>query len=338
MVKACLAYDAAAAAGDSAAQDVFDQLDAIEVVLRDDGVETERLPVGLDLAAAKRVLAGGYDYVVNLVESLDGSDRLQTLFAMALEDWGVPHTGSGSRALFLSNHKILSKRLFFDRGIPAPDGVWLAPGGRAVAVPAAAEPAGRWIVKPLESHASLFMDDDAVASFATLEEIGSRLSALQARHAMPFFAERFIEGREFNLSLVEDRDAVLALPAAEIEFVDFPDGKPKIVGYAAKWDEESPEYRNTRRAFGTLADAPDLERELRRLALLAWDAFDLAGYARVDFRVDEAGRPFVLEVNANPCLAPDAGLAAAAVEAGWDYRELCRKIVSAAKRRDTHGR
>jgi D-alanine-D-alanine ligase len=69
------------------------------------------------------------------------------------------------------------------------------------------------------------------------------------------------------------------------------------------------------------------------LALQAWDLFGLAGYARIDFRVDTAGRPWLLEVNANPCLSGDAGYVAAADEAGLSQLELVRRIVAAARRR-----
>jgi D-alanine-D-alanine ligase len=119
------------------------------------------------------------------------------------------------------------------------------------------------------------------------------------------------------------------LPVPEIEFVDFPAGKPRIVGYAAKWDETSFECRNTRRRFVDPGQEPGLCAGLGRLALDCWQAFALGGYARVDFRVDHAGNPWILEVNANPCIAPDAGFAAAAAHAGLGYREAIRRIVAA---------
>jgi D-alanine-D-alanine ligase len=69
---------------------------------------------------------------------------------------------------------------------------------------------------------------------------------------------------------------------------------------------------------------------LRDLSERAWTLFGLKGTARVDFRVDETGRPLVLEVNPNPGIAPDAGLAAAAERAGLSYAELIERIVLAA--------
>ena len=71
-----------------------------------------------------------------------------------------------------------------------------------------------------------------------------------------------------------------------------------------------------------------LLEELKALSYLCWRAFELRGYARVDFRVDENNKPYVLEVNANPCISPDAGFIAAAEHAGMSYREVIKRIIS----------
>ena len=102
-----------------------------------------------------------------------------------------------------------------------------------------------------------------------------------------------------------------------------PPGKPRIVDYAAKWHAGSFEFCNTVRRFEfDAADRPLLAR-LEDVAKACWRLFGLRGYARVDFRVDAAGRPWVLEVNVNPCLSPDAGFAAAAARRGLDLPAVC---------------
>ena len=58
--------------------------------------------------------------------------------------------------------------------------------------------------------------------------------------------------------------------------------------------------------------------------------FDLHGYARVDFRVDGEGRPWILEVNANPCLSPDAGFAAALARADIPFHDAVARILDDA--------
>jgi D-alanine-D-alanine ligase len=147
---------------------------------------------------------------------------------------------------------------------------------------------------------------------------------------VPRFAEVFVEGREFNLSLLASPEGAEVLPVAEIRFDGFPSDKPRIVGYAAKWEPDSFECRHTRRHFPDAAQDAALFAALRDLASLCWRCFGLAGHARVDFRSDAQGRPWVLEVNANPCLAPDAGFLAAAAQAGLAPADVLERILAAA--------
>ena len=84
--------------------------------------------------------------------------------------------------------------------------------------------------------------------------------------------------------------------------------------------------------------AQRLAERLHRVALDCWALFRLDGYARVDFRVDERGRPWVLEVNANPCLSPDAGFAAALAEAGIGYEAAVARLVDDALERAPRAR
>ena len=333
--KAAILHDRAALSGDKAEQDVAAQMDAVEWALRELGIDSVRLPVDLDLGEfKKRIGAARPDVVVNLVESLDRSDRLQTVVPMLLEDWRIPFTGSGSAAMLLANHKIMAKRMLADRDLPTPPCAWLERGGALRFLPDAPEPSGQlgdWIVKTLESHASLHLDDSSVLRGAGADLLGKRLAEAEARHGQPFFAERFVDGREFNLALLATADdEPEVLPVSEISFAALPPDKPRIVGYTAKWEEDSPEYLATPRTFDMGSGDGPLVRELSAIAVAVWRTFGLAGYARVDFRVDTAGRPYILEANANPALSPDAGFAAAAARAGMGYKELVRRIVAAA--------
>lgn len=155
----------------------------------------------------------------------------------------------------------------------------------------------------------------------------------QARSAgREVFAERFIPGREFNLSLIETETGSRVLPPAEIDFSGLGGDRASIVGYSAKWLPGSHEFENTPRRFDFAPEDRELLDELGRVAVGSWSAFGLAGYARVDFRVDLEGRLFVLEVNANPCLSADAGFMAACGRAGLPPAEAVRLILAAALR------
>jgi D-alanine-D-alanine ligase len=120
------------------------------------------------------------------------------------------------------------------------------------------------------------------------------------------------------------------LPMAEMRFERWPAGKPRIVGYDAKWQEESAGWNGTVRVFGVEQAEPALATALRAACEKVWSLFGLSGFARVDFRVGEDGIPQILEINANPCITPDAGFAAAAAEAGMSYAEVIEALVLAA--------
>jgi D-alanine-D-alanine ligase len=190
---------------------------------------------------------------------------------------------------------------------------------------------GTYIVKPVWEHGSLGMHDDAVVTVSDGAQLSARLHDAAGGRARAWFAERFVAGRELNLSLLAGEDGPEVLPPAEIDFSAFPEGKPRIVGYAAKWDERSFEFHHTPRRFDLPPEDAPLLARMAALARHCWELFGLRGYARVDFRVDEAGEPWVLEVNANPCLSPDAGFAAAVGRAGLTFAQAVGRIVRDAR-------
>ncbi|MCC8108403.1 MAG: D-alanine--D-alanine ligase [Planctomycetes bacterium] len=335
--RVALLHDAAATDGDAADRDVVYQMEAIEQAVAERGGKTMRFPVTLNMWELKRwIRSEKPGLVFNLVESLDRSDRLQTVVPLLLEDWRVLFTGSGSLGMLLSNNKLASKERLAESGLPVPDGFWADRRGTIHRVPenGDGDVLGDWIVKTLESHASAHMNDDSVVRNATAAELAGRIADLSDRHGEPFFAEQFIDGREFNLSLLEnDSGGVSVLPEAEIRFDNLPAGKPAIVGYQAKWVEDSPEYAGTTRSFDFPPSDDTLRKNLKKTAIRCWRVIGLRGYARVDFRVDRLGKIAILEANANPCLSPDAGFAAAAERGGLSYGDMVERIALAALRR-----
>ncbi|MBK8164918.1 MAG: D-alanine--D-alanine ligase [bacterium] len=310
--------------------DVLVQVEAVGEALISLGHAVEPWGCDLDLESLAFSLSGASpDLVFNLVEGLEGHGRLIHLAPGVLEALRVPLAGCPAEAIFLTSHKVLAKGLLRQAGLPTPD--WLADGLADAAADAGGGACGRWIVKSVWEDASLGMDDGAVvdggAAAARVE-----LARRQGRAGSPWFAEAFVEGREFNLGLLDGPDGPTVLPAAEITFEGYPEGKPRIVGYAAKWHEDSFEYRHTVRRFDLPSQDEALAAEMTRLALACWRLFRLRGWARVDFRVDADGHPFILEVNANPCLSPDAGYAAALERAGIPFADAVGRIVAAAHR------
>jgi D-alanine-D-alanine ligase len=182
-------------------------------------------------------------------------------------------------------------------------------------------------MKPSWEDASVGLDDDAIIFMTDQNNIVSALRNRQAEIGSDCFAEAYIEGREFNIALLATDQGVQILPASEILFQDYPPGKLKILDYRAKWVEDSFEYDNTRRTLYIAPEDEPLTGRLRDIALRCWNLFGLRGYARVDFRIDQKGNPYVLEINANPCLSPDAGFAAALDYAGIKYSNAIDDIL-----------
>lgn len=316
-------------------QDVLVQAAAVAKDLSALGHRVETAGCDLDLSGLRRTLDETRpDLVFNLVESLDGHGRLIHLVPAALEAWQVPFAGSGSAALWVTTHKILAKQRLAAAGLPTP--AWIGPF--PAEMPPLGAPGGQptdaaahqWIVKSLWEHASFGLDDDVLVTGADAGAIRTILEDRAPRLGGACFAEVFVDGREFNLSLLGGPAGPRVLPAAEIVFEDFGSHRPRIVGYRAKWAEESFEYRHTTRRFAKAKEDGALLHRLREIALACWRVFALKGWARVDFRVDAAGRPWILEVNANPCLAPDAGFAAAVAEAGMTSAEAVARIMADA--------
>jgi D-alanine-D-alanine ligase len=372
-------------------QDVLVQAQVVAAALRQLGHDALPVPCTLDLAAMRdAVRQARPDAVFNLVESLDGADSLSYLAPAVLDAMGVPYTGNPTEATFLTTHKPLAKQRMHQAGLPTPQ--WLAiSSGRFLAAdsenasdrknsdsessdsgnrvpPFLRESAGmreaaegvaesfhsdsRWIIKGVWEQASRNLDEEAIVTVGDAEELRRRLRDQTARLGRPCFAERFIAGREFNLSILSGRMTITrrspsgsgtgdenalceppqpqVLPPAEIDFSAFPPGKPRIVGYRAKWEVGTFEFQNTPRRFDFAEDEEPLLRRLQAVARDCWNLFGLRGYVRVDFRVDPAGQPWILEVNTNPCLSPDAGFAAALGQANIPFEEAIDRILDAA--------
>lgn len=307
-------------------QDSLDQARWVAGELAEAGHEAALLPLGLDLAAARRGLEGlAPDRIVNLVDSVGGSGRLLHLAPALLETLGIPFTGARAAAIFATTHKVLAKHLLAGAGLPTPP--WVEAGA---APPAGARP-GRWVVKPVHEDASIGLDDSAVVDLRDPGRLTALVAERGSRLGGEAFAEAYVEGRELGLSLLEKDAGVELLPPAEIVFEGYPPRKPRIVGYAAKWHPGSFEYLHTPRRFDFPAADGPLLAELEDLARRAWSLFGLSGYARIDFRVDAAGCPWILEANANPSLSADAGFAAAAARANLGPRALLLRILAAAR-------
>jgi D-alanine-D-alanine ligase len=326
-MKIAILYSEQTDASSKDEQDVLVQFNAVSSATRSIGHTPLGLAVNMNLTdVAKNLGAAKPDLVFNLVESLAGHDRLLHIIPSLLDILNIPYTGAKTDALFMTSNKILAKQTLKAAGIATPDWLTLEEYESSRMLPDAC------IIKSVWDHASKGLNEHSVVPGMDMRHLFNELTARKKKFGGDWFAETFIAGREFNLSILAGKEEPEILPAAEIRFGENMPGKINIVGYRAKWEENSLEYASTNRHFDFSPNDKRLLNKLKDIAQDCWRLFSLRGYARVDFRVDQTGTPWVLEVNANPCLSPDAGFAAAVEQAGISFEQAIEKIIADALR------
>jgi len=292
---------------------------AVAAALKELGYSTEIIGLASDFAEVEALSASRPLLVFNLVDAVDGDGKLAPMVPERLDALGIPYTGCQTSAWRETLSKVDTKLRLAETGLPTPD--WSEDGTGMAQQP-------RVIVKPVWEHGSLGLEETSVVPGVEAPQV---IAERNERWTTEHFAESFIDGREFNVAMLGGAEGVDVLPIAEITFEDWEEGRPRIVDYEAKWVPDSDVYAGTPRRFGLEETAPALAARLTLLAQASWILFGLSSYARIDFRVDAEGRPYILEVNVNPCLSPDAGFAAAAGEAGLAYEDMIGRIVEASR-------
>jgi D-alanine-D-alanine ligase len=308
-----------------AEQGVIACAQAIADALRKADYQVAQVPIHSDVELALAPYSPTRWVVFNLGEGLEGRLFEEARIAWALEAMGYRFTGSGGDAIARSVHKAQAKTLLVANGAATPPW-WLFRHPDEVDMLA-----GEWpfplIVKPIAEDASIGVGPDAVVH--TVQALRQRVAYVVERYRQTALAEIFVTGREFNISLWGDPPQVL--PLAEIDFSAFADPYACIVSFAAKWEVDSFEYHHTPVLCPAPVD-PDLGARITATALRAWAAIGCRGYVRVDMRIGDGGVPYVVEVNCNPDLSPDAGFFHAARAAGYGYEDMVVHILKIARR------
>jgi D-alanine-D-alanine ligase len=236
---------------------------------------------------------------------------------------GIPITGSPALALGLSRYKFMAASLLQGAGVPIPAETSLIErigeiNGRDWSFPL--------IVHTSQEHAGIGMDrHSVVTSKAALKD---KVREILFTYHQPALVQKFLPGREFNVGLIGGKK-LRVMPLAEVDYSSLPEAIPPIMSYAAKWIESSVEFKNTR-IICPAKTTPELAQAIADVAKKAFRVVGGWGYGRVDIRLGADGRPRVLEVNCNPCLDNDMGLARAAKRAGLNYSALLQVILQAA--------
>jgi len=315
-MKIALLFDGLSALGKAPEIQLLEAIEAVETALMDWATEVVRVPVSNDGRWVERVRRGKFDLVFNICEGIDGEAVHEARVISVLELLGVPFTGSGSWTTALTLRKNVVNGLLDRAGLPVPRWAHIRRGEEITSVGFPA------ICKPVAEDASVGIEQRSVVR---------SMRALTARVEAMFegwdevLVQRFIDGREVNVGILGDD----LLPIAEIDFGDMPKGMWHIVSYRSKWETGSDEDLGAKP--NCPADLPeDLANELTQIARTAWHVVGGEGYGRCDFRIDQSGRPWLLEVNANPDISPGAGLARMAGVATIGYSQLIRKVCECA--------
>ena len=300
-------------------------LEAIGDALRELGHEPSTLAVDGRPQTLTRIRNTQADLFFNLVESYAGDDTMEMHFAAYLDLVGKRYTGAGPQGSFLAMDKAVAKKIMRSHDLFTPYSAVVNKG----IVEYAQDIHFPVIVKPAAEDASKGIDATSVVN--SVKELLEKIHYVHEEFDTPVLLEEYIEGREIYAAILGN-DRPEALPLVELDLSKLPDGMPRIAGYEVKFDVTTEAYKKTKSA-----PARDLDDEvvanIQQTALTAYRALKLRDYGRIDMRLAENGRVYVLEANPNPWLDPAAEFAMAAKEGGRSYTQLIAEIVDLAMKR-----
>jgi D-alanine-D-alanine ligase len=302
----------------------FDEAKAVQKALTSLGHQAELVPLADDLADfIVRIKAFAPATIFNLCEGFWGNARQEMHVAGVFELLRIPFTGSNALCLGLSQDKIKTKALLQQSGLPTPAFAIAKQKGDALRLEKLKFPL---IVKPPYEDASQGIEPASVVD--NKQALAKRIRYIHEVYRQPALVEEFIEGRELNVAILGGIKPKI-LPISEITFD--PSLPRAMVCFDSKWSPESAAYRGTKPVCPAVLSS----KETLLVYTVAERAFRLLGcrdYARVDIRLRD-NTPYILEINANPDISPDAGLARSAATEGLRYSQLIERILAFVSQR-----
>lgn len=279
-----------------------------------------------DLAPIRELVASFEPHVIfSLLMEFRDVGAFQVHLASYLELLGVPYTGCNPRGILLARDKAVSKQILRYHRIPTPS-FTVFRVGRVVRAPRALR--FPLIVKSVDEEASLGIAQASVVR--SEEQLAERVRFIHERVGSDALAEEFIAGRELTQSLIGNQ-RLETFPPWEMVFTKLPEASEAIATERAKWDLEY--QKRVGIQIGPARNLPQgLDLRIARAARRIYRALGLSGYARIDLRLTEDGRFFVLEANATPDVAQDEEFASAARAAGLEYPALIQRILNLGRR------
>ncbi len=300
-------------------------VDQVAAALRQGKHKVSKLLVPDDI---KTVISGlsrrKPDLVFHMIHDFGGESGLIATAAI-IDALRLPYTGGGPGELFIRGNKSLAKKILAYEKIKTAD---FAVFSKDAGLETGGNLRFPLFVKPLERDGSIGIGGDALVR--SVPELMERVLAIHKKVDDAALAEEYIEGREFHVGVLGNRDPV-AFPPIEMDFSGLPEGAPRVLDYKAKWEKNTAEFKGTKAVLTELPD--ELKARLQKAALDACRALLVRDYARVDLRLTETQEIYVIEVNANCDLAQGSEFATGALAAGIDYPTLINRIADLALER-----
>lgn len=298
----------------------------VVTTLRKMGHDAKALGVKSDLGVIRSAVEEWHPHIAfNLLEEFDGLAVYDQNVVSYLELLRVPYTGCNPRGLMLARDKVLAKKLFSFHRIPFPEFI-VAAHGRAVRRP-------KWlsfplIVKSVTEEASL-----GISQASIVEDDGKlkeRVAFIHESVATGALVEQYIEGRELYVGVIGNGQ-LQALPVWELKMDKLPQDARRIATERVKWSRKyQDKYGITSEKAKNLPTGK--AEEIQHLAKRVYRALGLSGYARIDLRMDEQGKLYVLEANPNPQIARNEDFADSAESANYRYEDLLQELLNAGLR------
>lgn len=295
--------------------------------LHNQGHTVEVLGVATDLGQIGEAVADFKPHVVfNLLEEFAGVGVYDTHVAAYLEAARQPYTGCNPRGLMLAHNKAVSKMICRYHRIPVPGFHVFPLGNRKVKRPAKLH--YPLFVKSLTEEGSIAISQASVVYDD--EQLAERVAFVHKLTRTDALVEEYIDGRELYVGVIGNH-RLDTLPIWEMSFHGLREGAPRIATGRIKWDEDY--QKQIKLDTGPAKDLPNnLATALPKLAKRAYRALQLSGYARLDFRLADDGKAYLLEANPNPQLAYGEDFAESAEHGGLNYEQLLNRILNLGKR------
>ncbi len=302
---------------------VKDEAEAVYDALQKSGHQVEYIAIQDLDNDLKKIRAYQPDVIFNLCEGFRGNARHEMHMAGFWELLGIPYTGNNALTLGIAQNKVLTKKLLESKKISTPmyQVFREAPVKTYLSYPL--------IAKPAQEDASLGITQKSVIE--NFDQLYSVVEELINRYRQPILVEKFIPGREFNVSILGNKNPRV-LPISEINFGDVHEKYHRITSYEAKWLTDHELYKKTPAVCP--ADISDgLKSKLADTALRVYQLLNGRDYGRVDIRLDMSEKIYVLEYNPNPDISPDAGYSRSLKAAGIKYSEFVELLLREALER-----